>query len=127
MERVVRIDSQTGDLSAVHRQRSRDVASLLAITVETQGQQVRGGQLDGVPLEDHGGLGRIAAVQDGDGGFVGAEGGEYLVLQGAEVGLGGGFFGVVLADGDVDDGAGGDVWGQEDGGELDLRVERQHD
>jgi len=44
-------------------------------------------------------------------------------LQRLEGGGGFGFGGVVLGDGDVDNGAGGDCWREEDGGEFDLEEE----
>jgi hypothetical protein len=46
--------------------------------------------------------------------------GEQVGLEGGEVALGGGFGLEVAGDGDRDDGAGVNVWREEDRGEFDL-------
>lgn len=120
MEHVLGVDGQAADLGAVHLQRAGDVACLLVVAVQRQGDEVGGGELDGVPFQHDACLGCVAAAEDWAGGFVGTERGKDLVLQGAEGALGCDFGGRVPADGDVDYGAGGDVWGEEDGREFDL-------
>ncbi len=125
VERVLGVDGKTTDLGAVHLQGLGDVADLLAVAVQRQGDEVGGGQLDGVPFEDDGGLGGIAAADEGGAGLGGAEGGDDLVLEGGESLVGLGLGGVVAGDGDVYDGAGPDVGREEDGGELDLEAWRQ--
>ena len=106
----------------MHLQRARDVPGLGAVAVEAQGDEVGGGELDGIPFQDDGGLGGVAAAEDGNGGGRGAEGGEDAVLEGAEVGFCFGFFVEILRNGDVDNGAGRDIWGEEDGRKLDLKA-----
>lgn len=66
-------------------------------------------------------MGGIATAEEGAGGLGGAKRLEYAILQGEELLLFGRLFFRVLGDGNVDDAAGGDVRGQEDGGKLDLR------
>lgn len=80
MEGVLSVDSKSADLGAVHLQGARDIPGLLAVAVEGQGDEVGGGEIDRVPLEDDGGLGSIAAAQDGLGGLGGAERTEDAVL-----------------------------------------------
>lgn len=120
VERVFGIDRKTTDLGAVHLKRSRDVASLLAVAVQAQGDQVGSSQLDRVPFQDDGSLGRISATECGLRRFLGAKRLVNALLQGTEFLLGRGLFGGVLGDVDVDDAAGGDVGGKEDGRKLDL-------
>ena len=122
VEAILGVESQAADLGALHLHGPGDVASLLAVAVEAQGDEVGGGQVDGVPLEDDGGLGGIAAAEGGRDRLGGAKGVVDAPLQGAKLGLGGIFLGNVLADGDVDDAAGGDVGREQDGRELDLRA-----
>ena len=80
--------------------------------------------MDGVPFEDDGGLGNIAAAEDRGRGRDGSEGLEDGVLElgeslfGDELGL------LVAGDVDVDDAAGVDVGREEDGRELDLGGKR---
>lgn len=121
VEGVLGVDGEAADLSTVHLQGPRDVAGLLAVAVQRQRDEVGGGEVDGVPLEDDRGLGGIAAAQDGRARLGGAEGGEDAVLQRGESLVGLGLGRVVAGDGDVDDGARDDVGRQQDGGELDLR------
>lgn len=120
VKRVLSVDGQATDLGAVHLQRARDVAGLLAVAVQAQGYQVGGREGDGVPFEHDGCLRGIATADLGRRGLRGAEAVVDAVLEGAECALGGGFFGGVLADGDVDDAAGGDVWREQDGREFNL-------
>lgn len=124
VEGVLGIDSKAADLGAVHLKRTGDIASLLAISVEAQGHEVGGGELNGVPFEDDRSLGGIAAAEDGGDGLRGAKRVVDLILEGAECAVGGGFLGRVLRDVDVDDASGRDVWGEEDGRELDLQGQR---
>jgi hypothetical protein len=120
VEDVLRVDGQAADLGRVHGLRARDVAGLLPVAEERQRDDVGRGEVDGVPFEDHRGLGGVAAAQlRGRRGF-GAEGGVDLVLQPAEGELGRGLGGGVAGYRDVDYGAGGDVGWEEDGGEFDL-------
>lgn len=120
VEGVVGVHGEPGDLGGVHLQRLGDRARLVVVAVQRQADQVGRRELDGVPLEHDGGLGCVAAAQGRGRGQGGAEAIVDLVLQGLEALLGGGLGGEVAADGDVDDGAGGDVWWEEDGRELDL-------
>lgn len=62
----------------------------------------------------------VSAAQDGGCGCALAEGAVDFGLEGVEFSGGFGFGFVVAGYGDVDDGAGGDIWGEEDGGEFDL-------
>lgn len=62
VEGVLSVDGETTNLGAVHLQRSGDVSSLLAVAVQAQGDEVSRGELDGVPFEDNGSLGCIAAA-----------------------------------------------------------------
>lgn len=121
VEGVLGVDGETADLGAVHLEGPGDVAGLLAVAVQRQGDEVGGGQVDGVPLEDDRGLGGIAAAQDGRAGLGGAKGREDAVLEGGESLVRLGLGRVVAGDGDVHDGARDDIGWQEDGGELDLR------
>jgi len=67
-------------------------------------------------------LGRVAAAEGGsDRGFA-TEVCEKFGLEGGEGAVGVVFCGEVAGDIHVDDAAGGDVWGKEDGGELDLTL-----
>ena len=120
MECVFGIDSQTRDLGRVHSSWLGDVAGFLAVAVESQANQVGGREVDRVPLEDHAGLGGIATAEVGGLGLCGTEGVEDLVLEGTEGAFGFAFGGNVAGDGDVDNGARGDVGWQEDGWEFDL-------
>ena len=123
VECVLGVDGQAGDLGRVHGGRFGDVASLLAVAVESQADQVGGRHVDGVPLEDHAGLGGIATAEVGGLGLGSTEGIEDLVLESAEGAFGVVFRGEVAANGDVDNGARGDVGWQEDGWEFDLEEE----
>lgn len=104
--------------------RAGDDADFLTISEESEGEKIGSSELDGVPFEYDGGLGSIAAAQDGNGGLLSAERRVDRVLKGAEGVLGGGFGGGIATDGDVDDGAGGDVGREENGGELDQSLIR---
>ena len=77
--------------------------------------------MDGIPFEHDAGLGRVSASQDGWGGGVGAEGGVDVLLQAGEFLLGDEFGVLVPCDIDVDDRAGVDVGGKQDGWEFDLK------
>lgn len=120
VECVLGVDGQARDLGRVHGGRFGNVAGLLAVAVKGETDQVGGCEVDGVPLEDHAGLGGIATAEVGSLGLGGTEGVEYLVLEGAEGAIGFVFGGNVAGDGDVDNGARRDVRRQKDGGELDL-------
>lgn len=120
VERVLGVNCQTADFGAVHLEGPRDVAGLLAVAVEGQGGEVRRGEVDGVPFEDDGGLGRVAATEVWRRGGGSGEGGQDAGLEGTELGILGGFFGGVLGDVDVDDAPRGDVGREEDRGKLDL-------
>ena len=120
VEGVLRVDGETTYLRRVHGERLGNGACFLAIPVQRQGDQIGGGELEGVPFEDDGGLGCVADAEGGRGRGVGAEGGEDLVLQVAECALRGCFRGFVARDVDVDYGARADVGGKEDRGEFDL-------
>lgn len=120
MKRVLRVQRQAADLRAVLLQGPRDAAGFAAIPIQAETAQFGGGELDGVPFEDERGLGRVAAAQGGCAGRDQAEGGVDVGLQPGEGERGAGFGGEVAGDGDVDDGAGGYVRREEDGGEFYL-------
>lgn len=122
VEAVFGVDCQAADLGAVHLQRPGDVAGLLPIAIQAQGHQVGSSELDGVPFQDDGSLSRIAAAQDGRGGFGGAKGLEDAVLEGTELVFRSSLLADVAANRDVYDATGGDVGRQQNGGELDLYV-----
>lgn len=84
MEGVLGVDGQPRDLGAVHLQGPRDVAGLLAIAVQGQGDEVGSGEVYGVPLEDDARLRGVQAAEDRPRGGLGAEGGEDAVLKGLE-------------------------------------------
>lgn len=65
VECVLGVDGKTRDLGRVHSGWFGDVAGLLAIAVEGQADQVGGREIDGVPFEDHAGLGGIATAEVG--------------------------------------------------------------
>lgn len=88
MKRVLCIHSQAADLGRAHAGGSRDVACFLAIAEERERDAIRGGEFDGVPFQDDGGLGCVFAAEDGGEGLGGAEGGVDCVLEGEEGGLG---------------------------------------
>lgn len=66
-------------------------------------------------------MGGVAAAEEGGGRRGASVGRVDGGLEGEEGFLRGGFRVVVAGDGDVDDAAGGDGGGEEDGGEFDLR------
>ena len=101
MEGILRINSQPANLCAVHGQGARDVAGFLSVAEKRQADKVCRGEVDRIPLQHDGGLGRISAAEEGSGGGLGAEGGVDLVLETAEGELGGVFRGRVAGDGDV--------------------------
>lgn len=80
MEGVLRIDSQTADFGAVHLQRSGDISSLLAISIQAEGHQVGGSKLNRVPFEDNRRLSGIATPKGGTHGLGGAKGVEDAIL-----------------------------------------------
>lgn len=122
VEAVFSVDGQAANLGTVHLQRPGNVAGLLPIAIQAQGHQVGSSELDGVPFQDNGGLGRIAAAQDGGGGFGGAKGLEDAVLEGAELVFRSSLLADVAANRDVNDTTGGDVGRQQNGREFDLYV-----
>jgi len=124
MERILRIDSETRDLGTMHIARARDIPGLLAITVQRERYEVRGRELDGVPLEHDARLRGVEAAELRRRRFGGAERREDVVLEGLEGEVGGALGGCVAGDGDVDDAARGDVGWEEDGGEFNLRGSR---
>ena len=125
VEDVLGVDGQAADLGAGDLQRARDGAGLAAVAEEGERAQGGGREGDGVPFEYDGRLGRVAAAQDGGRRRVEAVGRGDGGLEVVEGGLGGGFGGVVARHGNVDDAAGGDGVGKQDGGELDLEREGQ--
>lgn len=104
MECVLGVDGQARDLGAVHLQRAGDVAGLLAVAVQGERDQICRREVYGVPFQNDGGLGGIAAAEDRGGGKGGAKGVVDLILEGLEALLGSVFLGGVSSDGDVDDG-----------------------
>lgn len=120
VEDVFGVDGQAADLGAGEVERARDAAGFAAVAVQAEGADGGGGELDGVPFEDDGGLRGVAAAEEGGGRGGLPVGGEDGGLQGEEGGLGGGFGGVVARYGYVDDAAGGDGGGEEDGREFNL-------
>lgn len=80
MERVLCVNSQAADFGAVHLQRSGDISSLLAISIQAEGHQVGGSKLDRVPFEDDRRLSGIATPEDGRRGLGGAKGVEDAIL-----------------------------------------------
>lgn len=120
MERVFCIDLQAADLGRMRVERLGDGAGFAAIAVQRQAAQFSGRDIDGIPFEDDGGLCGIAAAEDGRRGSALAEGAEDVRLKLVEFAGGFGFGLEVAGDGDVDDAAGRNVGGEEDGGELDL-------
>ena len=77
--------------------------------------------MNGIPFEDDGSLGGVAAAEDGWGGRVLAISIVDGRLEGEEGFLGSVFGVMVSSDGDVDDATGGDGWREEDRGEFDLK------
>lgn len=67
-------------------------------------------------------MGRIAAAQNGSGGFGGAKGLEDAVLEGTELVFRSSLLADVAANRDVNDTTGGDVGRQQNGREFDLYV-----
>ena len=120
VERVLGVDGEAADLGAVHLEGPGDVPGLLAVPVQRQRDQVGGRELDGVPLQHHGRLRRVAAPQGGRRRLRRPERAEDPVLQRRELLVRLGLGVVVARYRDVDDGAGGDVGREEDGGEFDL-------
>jgi len=120
VERVLCVDSEAGDLCACHIEGTGNGASFVAIAVETEAAEFGGGEDDGVPFEDDGGLGRVAAAERGRDGGLATEVCEKFGLEGGEGAVGVVFCGEVAGDIHVDDAAGGDIWWEEDGGEFDL-------
>lgn len=111
MERVFRVDGQAADLRRARLVRARDTACATAVAVEAQTSELGGGELDGIPFQDDGGLGGVSTADGGRRGGALAEGGVDFILERGKGGLGLDFGGEVAGDGDVDDGAGRYVGG----------------
>lgn len=120
VEDILGVNGQAADLGARDVHGPRDGAGLAAVAEEGERAQRGGRESDGVPFEDDGGLCGVAAAQDGRRRGVQTIGVGDGGLQVEESGLRGSFRGVVTRDSDVDDAAGGDGRGEEDGGEFDL-------
>lgn len=120
MEGVLLINGQAADLGALHDRGSRDVASLLVISEEGERDHVGRGMLDGVPFEDHGGLGCVSTAEDWRLGLGSSKGVVDGILEGGEVCLRF-LLGIKVArDGDVYYAPRGDIGREENGGEFDL-------
>lgn len=85
VEDVLRVDSQSADLGALHRSRPRNVASLLSIAEEREGDDVGSTARDDIPFQDDRGLCGIATAQSRWDGFRRAKGGVDAVLQRGKV------------------------------------------
>lgn len=106
VEGILGIDGQAADLGALHDRGPRDVARLLVVAEQRQGDDVRGGMLDGVPLEDDRRLRCIPAAEDRRRGLGLAKGMVDGILEREEGGLRLLLGREVARDGDVDDAAG---------------------
>jgi hypothetical protein len=112
VEGVLGVDGEAADLGASRLERARYRAGFRAIAVQRERLDGGGGQVDRVPFEDEGSLGRVAEPEDRRGRRLDAVRVENAFLERLEGGCAGRFGRLIARYCDVDDAAGGDVAGE---------------
>lgn len=120
MEDVFHADGQSAQLGAVHLRWFWYCARFVAIPVQGQASKLGGRKVDWIPFQYDRSLRGVAAAEDRRSGRPLPKGAVDGCLESVEgccclvFGLG------VPRDGDIDNAARGNVWREENGGELDL-------